>query len=130
MVTIISAFVLLTLFIDGGLPKHGLLCAAQSSNTYDLTQNKRSKEQSIYGIEIGSSFGATETNTISPATLRKIQNGAENGNPDNTYFLGVLKYYGISITKNIEEATELLRKAANLGHKDGMTAYAVRLMDG
>lgn len=47
---------------------------------------------------------------------------------DNLYFLGLLKLYGITISKDVEGAAELFQKAAILGNPDAQTAIGMMKM--
>ena len=49
---------------------------------------------------------------------------------DNLYFLGLLKLYGITITKDIVGAASAFESAAALGHADAQTALGVMKMKG
>lgn len=49
---------------------------------------------------------------------------------DNIYFLGLLKLYGIALTKNEEAAAEYFKQAADLGLADAQTAYGIMLVQG
>jgi len=67
---------------------------------------------------------------ITPETLQKILAGVERGNKENIYYFGVLKLYGLSVGKNITQAASNFERAANLGHVEAMTVYALMLMNG
>lgn len=73
-------------------------------------------------FELGSEHGLTKDSTLSSDMLGRIQAGAEGGNRDNIYFLGLLKMYGVSLQKNERDAVVLLKKAARLGLPVAMTA--------
>jgi TPR repeat protein len=70
------------------------------------------------------------TSKISHDMLQKILNGAEQGNKDNIYFLGLIKLYGISLTKNEAGAVQNFRRAADLGLKEAMTASGMMAYSG
>lgn len=88
--------------------------------------------KSFDGIEIdlGEAVGLTPSSSISGDTLQKVILGVENGNKENLYFFGLLKLYGISVPKNSTIAAMSFKKAGDLGHKEGATAYGVCLMSG
>jgi TPR repeat protein len=82
--------------------------------------------------ELGDKFGLDphKKEEIPHELLAKIQAGAESGNMDNTYFLGLLKLYGISLKKQPEAAAKHFLTAAQGGLLDAMTAYGIMLYDG
>jgi TPR repeat protein len=47
---------------------------------------------------------------------------------DNLYFLGLLKLYGITISKDVIGAAQAFEKAAQLGNPDAQTAIGVMKM--
>lgn len=47
---------------------------------------------------------------------------------DNLYFLGLLKLYGITISKDVQGAAELFEKAALIGNPDAQTAIGMMKM--
>lgn len=81
-------------------------------------------------IEVGKEVGVSSTSTISSENLQKIILGAERGQKDSIYYLGLLKLYGVGLTKNPAVALENFRKAAALGHLEAQTAAAVMLLTG
>lgn len=81
-------------------------------------------------IQLGQQQGISQTSTISPENLQKILTGVENGNSDNIYFYGLLKLYGISVSKDLVLAAQNFNRASSLGHKEATTAYGVMLMSG
>lgn len=84
-----------------------------------------------FEIELGSKYGITSKSTTIPFdTLQIISIGAENGNPDNMYFLALLKLYGISVSQNETSAAQYFKKAAILDHVDAQTAYGMMLLTG
>ncbi len=85
-------------------------------------------------IDLGAKYGL-DMNSISSRqipheTLMRILKGSESGNMDNIYFLGLLKMYGISVSKDETAAYQNFVKAAHLGNPDAATAAAVCLMRG
>lgn len=56
--------------------------------------------------------------------------GVESGNPDNIYFYGLLKLYGIEVAKDIQGAFEQFHRATTLGHKEAPSACAVMIING
>ena len=107
---------------------------------------------SEYKFDLGASYGLNGNTEISHDNLQNIIKGAQQGNkgqhvfhflqhccrllivsfffPDNIYFLGLLKLYGISLTRNEEAAAEYFRQAADLGLADAQTAYGIMLVQG
>jgi hypothetical protein len=81
-------------------------------------------------VNIGEEQGISEKSVISTDILGKILKGVENGNPDNIYFYGLLKLYGISMTKDLVGAAQQFRRASSLGHREATTAYGVLLLTG
>jgi TPR repeat protein len=81
-------------------------------------------------VNIGEEKGISEKSVISTDVLGKILKGVESGNPDNIYFYGLLKLYGISMTKDLVGAAQQFRRASSLGHKEATTAYGVLLLTG
>jgi TPR repeat protein len=81
-------------------------------------------------IQLGESEGLSTSSTISPDSLQRILNGVENGNKENIYFYGLLKLYGISLSKDLLTAAQNFNRASSLGHKEATTAYGVMLMSG
>jgi TPR repeat protein len=82
----------------------------------------KSGVDSTMEFDLGKAHGLTSQSEISHDMMARIQSGAENGNKDNIYFLGLLKLYGVSLTKNEIEALANFKKAANLGLAEAMTA--------
>lgn len=77
-------------------------------------------------MNLGERYGLTaDTKDITADQLATIIKGAESGDRDNLYFLGLLKLYGISLSKNPKEASQHILGAAQLGLADAMTAYGV-----
>jgi hypothetical protein len=76
-------------------------------------------------FELGREHGLNSTASLSHDMLQRIQSGAELGNRDNIYFLGLLKMYGISLQLNYKGALAEFRKAANLGLPEAMTAFGM-----
>ena len=81
-------------------------------------------------IAFGEKEGINESSDISNETLQKILAGVENGNKDNIYYFGLLKLYGIAVSKDLIVAAQNFNRASSLGHKEGTTAYGVMLMSG
>lgn len=81
-------------------------------------------------IQLGQQAGISQTSTISQENLQKILTGVENGNRNNIYFYGLLKLYGISLSKDLALAAQNFDRASGLGHKEATTAYGVMLMSG
>lgn len=95
----------------------------------------------LFGVSIGSPISTTTTTpvdvmlgkeqglvagaTISTENLQKILDGVSRGNRDNIYFYGLLKLYGIGVTKDLKGAAEQFLRASQLGHKEATTAYGV-----
>jgi TPR repeat protein len=80
-----------------------------------------------YEIDLRTSHGLSSS-SISHDNLQKIINGVQNGNKENIYYYGLLKLYGISVTKNITVAEENFQRAALLGLKEAATAYGMILL--
>jgi TPR repeat protein len=76
-------------------------------------------------FELGRAHGLNSTAILPHDMLQRIQSGAELGNRDNIYFLGLLKMYGISLQVSARGALENFRKAANLGLPEAMTAFGM-----
>ena len=81
-------------------------------------------------INIGEKEGLHESTSIPNETLQRILAGVENGNKDNIYYFGLLKMYGISVSKDLAVAASHFLRASNLGHMEGTTAYGVMLLTG
>jgi TPR repeat protein len=81
-------------------------------------------------IDLGANAGLEESSKVSHDTLQKIIAGVENGNKENIYFFGLLKLYGISMTKNTTVAAQHFQRASELGHMEATTAYGVCLATG
>lgn len=81
-------------------------------------------------FQLGQQEGISLTSTITQENLQKILAGVENGNRDNIYFYGLLKLYGISLSKDLPLAAQNFNRASSLGHKEATTAYGVMLMSG
>lgn len=81
-------------------------------------------------IELGAEQGISKTSSISADTLKKILLGVDAGNKENIYFYGLLKLYGISVSKNLLTAYENFKRASQLGHKEATTAAGVMAMTG
>lgn len=81
-------------------------------------------------IDLGYSEGLSKTSTVSGDNLKKILDGVENGNPNNIYFYGLLKLYGISVTKDLVTSSQNFHRASSLGHVEATTAYGLALLNG
>lgn len=81
-------------------------------------------------FQLGQHEGISLTSTITHENMQKILAGVENGNRDNIYFYGLLKLYGISLSKDLALAAQNFNRASSLGHKEATTAYGVMLMSG
>ncbi len=81
-------------------------------------------------IDLGDKEGLSKTSTISGDNLKKILAGVESGNKDNIYYYGLLKLYGISVSKDLLTARSNFLRASKLGHVEATTAYGVMLMSG
>lgn len=81
-------------------------------------------------IDLGGKAGLSTTSSISNENLQKILAGVESGNKDNIYFYGLIKLYGISVTKDTASASANFLRASNLGHMEATTAYGVSLLTG
>ena len=46
------------------------------------------------------------------------------------YYLGILKFYGITLSKDIKGAAHYFNKAASLGHADSQTAVGMMKLKG
>ena len=91
-------------------------------------QRTRPKETSEYlqiDLTLGKKFGLEPNSSIPNDVLRRVEQGAANGNRDNIYFLGLLRLYGIELTKNEAGAANEFRRAADLGLPEAMTAYGM-----
>lgn len=49
---------------------------------------------------------------------------------DNLYYLGILKLYGITLSRDVKGAGHYFAKAANLGHADSQTALGMMKLKG
>lgn len=56
--------------------------------------------------------------------------GVESGNPENIYFYGLLKLYGLEVAKDVPGAFEQFQRASTLGHKEAPSACAVMILNG
>jgi TPR repeat protein len=81
-------------------------------------------------IRLGDSEGISPSSTISQEQLQRILAGVENGNKENIYYYGLLKLYGISVSKDLSMAAQHFLRASSLDHKEATTAYGVMLMSG
>ena len=77
------------------------------------------------GKEVGITSNNIENQVISQHVFQKILQGVETKNKESIYYYGLLKLYGITITPSISEAARYFLEAAELGHLEAMTAYAV-----
>lgn len=84
-----------------------------------------------YDFPLGKEQGFSEkTSSLSSETLQRIMDGVDRGNPDNIYFYGLLKLYGISMIRDVHGAAQQFLRASSLGHKDATTGYGVMLLSG
>lgn len=81
-------------------------------------------------VKLGENEGISLTSTISNENLQKILAGVENGNKENIYFYGLLKLYGISLSKDLAIAAQNFQRASALGHVEATTAYGMMAMSG
>jgi len=82
-------------------------------------------DRELDNLDFGAKFGLSKSETISSENLNRIIAGAESGNKDKLYFLGLLKLYGISVNRNPTAALQHIYAAAQLGLPEAMTAYGV-----
>jgi TPR repeat protein len=92
-----------------------------------LAANRRIEDHQteLDQLNFGAKYGLSKDGTITSENLNRIIAGAESGNRDNLYFLGLLKLYGNSVNKNPIAAMEHILAAAQLGLPEAMTAYGV-----
>ena len=76
-------------------------------------------------IDLGKKFGLKPNSTISNEVLRRVEKGAASGDRNNIYFIGLLRLYGIELTKNEGGALKDFKKAADMGLPEAMTAYGM-----
>lgn len=108
------------------------------------------KAISEYEFDMAAAYGVDRRTEISHDNLQRIIKGAQQGNKgatkwsaniaflviinyyysDNIYFLGLLKLYGIALTKHAEAACDHFKQAADLGLADAQTAYGIMLVQG
>lgn len=81
-------------------------------------------------LDLAKAEGLSSNSEISSESLDKIIKGVENKNKDSVYFYGLLKLYGISLSKDASIAAQYFLQASKLGHKDGTSAYGMCLMSG
>lgn len=81
-------------------------------------------------VRLGESEGISRSSTISQENLQKILAGVENGSKENIYFYGLLKLYGISLSKDLAIAAQNFQRASALGHVEATTAYGMMAMSG
>ena len=67
-------------------------------------------------IDLGASQGLDADSRVTQDTLQKILKGVQSGNKENIYFYGLLKLYGISVTKNMTVAAEHFLAQSNRFH--------------
>jgi len=107
-----------------------VVIAEQSKENINLVKSLLNNAETITYDYGRAAHGLKVDSSITHENLQKVLVGAENNNPIQVYFLGILKLYGIGISKNEVEAVQNFKKAADLGNKDGITAYAVSLLNG
>lgn len=84
-----------------------------------------------FDFPLGQEQGVSSTSSsLSSETLQRILDGVAAGNPDNIYFLGLLKLYGISMVMDAAGAAQQFARASALGHRDATTAQGVLLLSG
>ena len=81
-------------------------------------------------LELGQEKGLRSESVLSNEHVQKILDGVEAGNKESIYYFGLLKLYGISLSKSEAIAAQNFRRAAELGHVEATTAYGVLLMTG
>ncbi len=81
-------------------------------------------------LNLGEEQGISQSSSISNEVLQKIMQGVAAGNKDNIYFYGLLKLYGIAVSKDVPGAAQQFLRASSLGHKEGTTAYGVMMLTG
>ncbi len=81
-------------------------------------------------IDLGEKEGLSASSVISGETIKRILAGVESGNSDNIYYYGLIKLYGISVTKDLAVASSNFLRASGLGHMEATTAYGVSLLTG
>ncbi len=81
-------------------------------------------------IDLGEELNLTPGSSVDADTLKKIMSGVEAGNKEHIYFFGLLKLYGISLSKNTTVAAASFKRAGDMMHREALTAYGVCLMSG
>ena len=81
-------------------------------------------------IDLGKDRGLKPDTELSQENLQSILQGVENGNKDSIYYFGLLKLYGIVLSKSEAVAASSIKRAAELGHVEATTAYGVLLLHG
>lgn len=80
--------------------------------------------------ELGRELGITPSSTVDQATIQTILKGVDAGNKDSIYFFALYKLHGIALSKNATVAALNFQRAADLGHVEATTAYAVMRLYG
>lgn len=62
---------------------------------------------------------------MDPGALELIRHGAQHKEPESIYLYAMLLFYGHGVQQSTQEAVELLRQAAGLGHRDAEFALGV-----
>jgi hypothetical protein len=81
-------------------------------------------------IDLGEELNIDRTTNVDSETLKKVMSGVENGVKESIYFFGLMKLYGISLSKNTTVAASSFKRAGEMGHKEALTAHGVCLMSG
>lgn len=81
-------------------------------------------------IDLGEELNLDRTTNVDSETLKKVMSGVENGVKESIYFFGLMKLYGISLSKNTTVAAVSFKRAGDMDHKESLTAYGVCLMSG
>jgi len=81
-------------------------------------------------FDLGKSVGLSKDVVITSDIIQSLISGIKNKDKNKIYYYGLLKLYGISLTKDPQIAMEYIKEAAELGHIEAMTAIAVSYMYG
>ena len=84
----------------------------------------------IMEVQLGADLGIDKDKEIDNATVRKVMDGVEAGLKESIYFFGLMKLYGLSLSKEISIAAKNFERASKLGHAEATTAYGMLLLHG
>jgi TPR repeat protein len=107
-----------------------LLVEGQFPGTKNIITYGNANDPSALPLDFGKSAGLTRETSMTKDQVDYILKGVESGSRDSLYFFGLMKLYGLVLSKSEPVGAQHIRRAAELEHPEATTAYGVLLMHG